>query len=215
VNKDDRDEFWRNLPPRPDNQLLVLLGILSGVVADGILVDSEIHYLSSWLSNNKSLTKKWPGNMLRIHIHNVLADGHISGDERASTMQLIQDICGNKFTETGAVDPERLTNHEILSFDDLDFSEVLYCFTGTFSLGTRRVCRSAVERFGARTTNTVSMGVDYLVVGDHTTRSWKFGSYGTKIDKALEWQRDNGKPIMVSEQHWVAQMNHLQSDDFG
>ena len=38
-----------------------LLGICSGILADGNLNDQEIRYLDNWLDNNRNIANTWPG----------------------------------------------------------------------------------------------------------------------------------------------------------
>ena len=52
-----------------------LIGICGGLIADGELNDREIIFLSTWLSENESMSQTWPGEVVFARVREVLADG--------------------------------------------------------------------------------------------------------------------------------------------
>lgn len=48
--------------------------------------------------------------------------------------------------------------------------------------------------------------LDYLVVGAIVEESWANGTYGRKIEKAVERRQRYGQPAIVSESQWVKAM---------
>ncbi len=91
---------------------------------------------------------------------------------------------------------------------DLEFRGRSFMFTGGFSFGTRRQCQDAVLKLGGNSPSqkSVSREIDYLVVGTEGSDRWKQGSYGNKLEAAILSRREHGTPAIVSEQHWVAQL---------
>ena len=59
-----------------------LLGICSGLLADGRLDDQEILFLDTWLAEHSAIANTWPGEVLYERIHAILADGVIDEKER-------------------------------------------------------------------------------------------------------------------------------------
>jgi len=55
-----------------------LIGIASGMIADGELNNREIQFLSLWLSENQALATTWPGEVIYKRVREVLADGVIT-----------------------------------------------------------------------------------------------------------------------------------------
>ena len=55
--------------------------------------------------------------------------------------------------------------------------------------------------------SSVTLKTDYLVIGDLSSRDWKFSSFGRKIEKAIEY-RDSGKSdvAIISEQMWLERL---------
>ena len=84
-----------------------------------------------------------------------------------------------------------------------------FMFTGKFSFGSRKDCQTAViDRGGyAPSRKSVSYETDYLVIGVQGSKSWKRGSYGTKIEAAILSRREHGTPSIISEKHWVAEID--------
>ena len=85
-----------------------------------------------------------------------------------------------------------------------------FIFTGKFAYGTRSKCVRAVVELGAVSSGkSVNRNVDYLVVGEEGSPLWSRGLYGRKIEAAIVSRRENGCPAIVSEAHWVAEMNRI------
>jgi hypothetical protein len=79
----------------------LLVGICSGIVADGKVTDDEILFLQQWLQEHAEVTSIWPGNMIAKRIEDILADGIVTTEERDDLLITLQEISGNFFNETG------------------------------------------------------------------------------------------------------------------
>ena len=49
--------------------------------------------------------------------------------------------------------------------------------------------------------------MNYLVVGLRGSGEWKHGSYGTKIEKAIEYKRAGLRLFIVPEDAWSKSLN--------
>ena len=77
-----------------------------------------------------------------------------------------------------------------------------FMFTGKFSFGTRKDCEAAIEAKGGIASKSKSpSSVDYLAIGENGNPTWKKGSYGSKIEKAIIARSKKGKPAIVGELH--------------
>jgi len=83
----------------------------------------------------------------------------------------------------------------------VQFAGHSFCFTGKFDFGPRKECEALVKEKGGVVAKGVTASLDYLVIGTQGSPSWKRGSYGTKIAKAIVLRRENGRPAIVSEDH--------------
>ena len=179
-----------------------LLGMVTGMVADGQLHDLEIKMLSTWLASYPEVTTEFPVSVIARKISEVLADGIITEDERSHLLAVLLGLASTDFSVTGSATPEVIT----LPIEDnveINFSDALVCFTGEFLYGTRAACERVVLKLGARCADNVSKKVNILVIGTNVSVDWAHTSFGRKIQKAVEL-RDEGHPIeIISERRWL------------
>ncbi|MBS1198134.1 MAG: hypothetical protein H6R18_1919 [Proteobacteria bacterium] len=179
-----------------------LLGICTGLVADGHINDKEIVFLRTWLAENHDTCTNWPGNMIAKRIDAILADGKVTDNERSELLICLENLCGNHFSETGAV----TTEGPSLPLDEdptIFFRNMTFCFTGMFYFGTRAACERAVLKLEAMPVDRVTSKLDYLVIGSIVNEDWANMTYGRKIETAIERRERYGLPAIVSEQQWV------------
>lgn len=187
---------------------LTLLGICTGLVADGELRDAEIHFLGHWLLDNREMTQHWPGNVIASRIEAIMADGIITEAERADLLDTLKQLTGNEFLETGLASPEASVPAELVgvTFDapDIEFVGRVFCCTGKFIHGTRNACHRDIEALGGESADNLTMQVDYLVIGALTQPDWAYQTYGRKIERAAVLRQQAGKPKIISEAAWSA-----------
>jgi NAD-dependent DNA ligase len=183
-----------------------LMGIATGLIADRHLNDREIHWLHEWLSANADMSAAWPGDVIYQRVKSVLEDGVVSDAERLHLIETLDKICGGDFAaeETGKEERGRVNQ---LAFDEnatIRFAGASFCVTGDFVYGPRqRVLETIVDR-GGEVQKGVTKRLDYLVVGLRGSDEWKHGSFGTKIEKAIEYKRAGAKLYIIPENTWTA-----------
>lgn len=179
-----------------------LLGIAAGVVADGVLNDQEVLFLSTWLSANHELGGSWPGEVVHKRVREVLADGVITEVERQYLMETLTQLVGGSFSSDGAVpstSSQFPLDHEVV----IRVPDASFCFTGKFLFGTRASCERAIESRGGRIAS-IQRALDYLVIGELSSRDWKYSAFGTKIETAMRLKTEGSSLRIVSEAQWVA-----------
>lgn len=179
-----------------------LLGIAAGVVADGELNTQEIQFLSTWLSEHPELAESWPGEVVVKRVRDVLADGVITEGERVYLLETLAQLIGGAFADDGAV-PAAASQLPLDREVVVQIPEASFCFTGKFLYGTRTSCERAVESRGARIA-AIQRSLSYLVIGELSSRDWKYSAYGTKIESAMRLKADGHPLNIVSEAQWVA-----------
>ena len=181
-------------------QIDELIGIARGIAADGLLNQTEVAFLHKWLVANVSISDQPVIRTLYARVRDMLSDGVLDAAEQQELLETLNAFSNRDF-ELGEV-----LKSTTLPLDtpepELVFADRHYCFTGTFSFGTRKACENAViERGGS--CGAVTKKTNVLVIGVYATDSWKHSSFGTKIIRASEL-RDAGQPIaIVSEKHWT------------
>lgn len=188
-----------------------LLGICSGLMADAVLNDKEISYLQLWLMENQSIINQWPANAIANRITQIKADGIITDDERSGLIELLSEVSGNYFHETGAASPEGPVL-PLNSAPNIFFRNTVFCFTGEFIFGNRANCEEAVLSLGSMISDRVTRKLNYLVIGTRISPSWVNTTYGRKIESAVDYQAKGIDIQIISEQQWLAAISEVAKD---
>lgn len=178
-----------------------LLGISAGLIADGELNEQEILFLSTWLSENPEIAGSWPGEVIFKRVREVLSDGVISREEVAYLKKTLVELVGGNFSQEGAV-PLETTTLPIEDTVTVVIPEATFCFTGQFVFGTRSACERAVEVRGGSVCG-INKKLRYLVVGELSSRDWKYTSFGTKIETAMRLKSEGASLFVVGENQWA------------
>ena len=183
-----------------DRQVNELMGLAHGLIADGVVNQTEAEYLHKWLVAHQDVSSNAVVSTLFCRVQEFLKDGVLDDDEAAELLETLKQITGGDF-EIGEI-----LKSTTLPFDSpppqLSFDAKSFCFTGTFAYGSRNACESAVIERGA-SAGRLTNKTDYLVIGVYATERWAHSSYGRKIEKAVMMQKE-GKPVqIVGEAHWV------------
>ena len=183
-----------------DRQVNELLGLAHGILADGIVSQSEAEYLHKWLVANQEASDNPVISNLLCRVKDMLSDGILDDEEATELFETLKAFVGGDF-EIG----ELLKSTE-LPFSNpqpvIQFEDRRFCFTGTFAFGSRRDCEAAVVDMGAKA-GSLTNKTDYLVIGVYATSSWAHSSYGRKIEKAVNMQEKGIRISIIGETHWV------------
>jgi NAD-dependent DNA ligase len=181
-----------------------LIGIVQGLLADGHLNDQEIRFLGDWLSSAQNIALSWPGTVICAQIQHALADGVITAEERAHLVDTLQQLIGGKLDEVA--EAGFVSELPIDRVEAIDVTAKLFCFTGDFVFGPRSICEKAVVTRGGSIAG-VTKKLHYLVVGGLGSAEWKHGSYGTKIEKAIQHKQAGVPLFIVHEDTWAAALH--------
>ena len=79
----------------------------------------------------------------------------------------------------------------------------MFCLSGDFDcFESKSEVEDLIQSLGGTASKSVTKKVHYLVVGGAGSTDWKFGKYGRKIEKALDY-RAKGVAIEVIEETWL------------
>lgn len=179
-----------------------LLGIVTGVVADGELTDKEIVFLKTWLTEHAAVADEWPGSAIYRAVSDVLADGVITEVERQHLTDVLQQLVRTDFAQTGSALPDG----PMLPIDDIVTVELVnagVCHTGEFMFGTRAAVERATLKAGGLPVDNVTRRTDLLVIGARLSPTWAQTTYGRKIQKAKELQEAGTGIEIISERRWI------------
>lgn len=184
----------------------VLLGIITGIVADNQLHDMEVQMLRTWLSDHPTIANTWPGSSVNATVEDALHDGFIDERERDNLLKLLLGLSTNQFPETGSSTAEVVA----LPLDEtcvVSLAGAKVCLTGEFRYGSRAQCESASLAAGSVLRSSVNGKTDYLVVGGMVSAQWAHTTFGRKIQQAIDAQADGSKVRLISEERWAAALS--------
>lgn len=214
-----RRVYGKSKTPRDDNgqpnaafrkpdvtrrQIDELIGTLRGIMADGELVSKEVMFLSEWIENNPYAAMEWPASALHDRIMCAMYDGKLDDEEIVEIHSLISAIIGNK-----SGDMESGVNSTTLPLTTpaplISYAGKYFCFTGKLYWGRRSDAEDLVAKLGGDICS-VSQKLDYLVIGELSSRDWLHSTHGLKIKRALDMIHEGRSLAIVSEQHWASSL---------
>jgi hypothetical protein len=193
----DLNDFKRSLG--------ALVGIAQGLVCDQQLTDKKIHFLHDWLSENDAISTRWPGDVLYTRVRAVLADGSITAEERQYLIDTLLKLVGSDGPDLPKATHATALAHDVV--DRVTFDEKSFCLTGNFVYGPVESCESAIKKRGGDISASVKAGVTYLVIGSLGSAQWKHGSFGRKVEKAMECKRNGLSIFVIQEERWARSLD--------
>lgn len=197
-------ERSRNARRLQDRLIDELIGISRGVIADGVVAESEAIFIGQWIENHCEIADKWPVNVLYARITELLKDGTLSTDQQKQLLETLKEITGGGISY---VEPTKSTTLPLTHPEpELMFEGSVFSLTGKFVYGSNAECEAVITDLGGTIVPVPTADTDYLIIGEMGSPDWAHSTFGRSIEKAVELQ-DNGKGIaIVSEEHWVDQL---------
>jgi hypothetical protein len=180
-----------------------LYGLISGMLADRVLTNDEIRFLANWLCHHLQILDEWPIHEIACKVAEILDDNEITEAEARDLALLLDKVIGG---DTG--DGESGARATRLPVDEVPapivFLNRSFCFTGKFQYGERKRCQACTEEAGGTIHNSVTLALDYLVIGTLASRDWAQTNHGRKIEAAVRNRTERrAKTCIVSEEHWI------------
>jgi NAD-dependent DNA ligase len=180
-----------------------LIGIIKGVLVDGIVSQGEAEYLLKWMRANRDAAEIWPANVLYARIEAALEDGVLDLDEEKELLDLLLSIVGGNTAPQNGVASEATTLPVTQPAPSIVFDSRTFCFTGQFYSGTRNWCFEQVVSRGGIPADGITKKLHYLVIGEVGSRDWLHSTHGTKIQKAVTYAAKGAPLTIVTERHWL------------
>jgi NAD-dependent DNA ligase len=188
---------------RIEQGLAEMMGLVHGVVADGVVSSDEASRLSEWTRANPETAARWPANILARRLGRIFADGRLDGRERERLAALLAQIAQN---------PEAIGRGFPLATDlpithpvpEVIFERQTFVFAGELAYGPTRACEREVMELGGTCERTINRRTDYVVIGALAAADWSQAAFGALIDEVVQY-RARGVPIaVINEEHWAA-----------
>ena len=187
-----------------DRQIDTLIGVAKGIIADGVVNQQEAEYLQDWLALNRLTIQDNPFfHCLFDRVSTMLEDDVLDPEEQVDLFAALHSVAGERSVGGEFMKTPKLPVDQ--PAPAIVFRDRRFLFTGTCAFGTRRQCEAEVEKLGGVIQRGLNMSLDYLVLGSYVTPSWKHETYGTKIEKAMQYRDERSLPLaIVTEAHWVS-----------
>lgn len=222
AEKEDREELIEDLIWLTNNlkneyfkgeaiELMKLEGMFRGFLSDGSLDDKEVHQLQRWLEENKNLSGHFLFDEIYKLVEEVLEDGIITEDERDSLTSFMYEFTSNLNEDARTqIEMKKAESNEtssgVYTKPSISFEECQFCLSGDFlNYDTKADVESVIEHRGGIIAKNVTKKVSYLIVGGQGSEDWKFGKYGRKVEKAMQY-KSKGLEIEVIEESWLIEV---------
>ena len=179
-----------------------LIGLAGGIIADGVVTQSEAEFLKKWIIANGAGSFNNPFIMpLYEKLEVMLEDGVLDDKESADLLKTLTDISGGDF-ELGELKKSTAAVFDKNAF--IDFLGREFCITGAFNYGERRQVEKVILDLGGEICQKYPKATtDFVVVGTYASAAWKHGNYGKKIEKAMEWRKKGYGIQIISEAQFL------------
>ena len=185
--------------------LQFLGGLIHGILADGVITDSEIHTLKSWITSNDYLAGCYPFDEIESLLLTILMDGKITEDERNMLTAFLSNFIDLKYSyNLTSADMETLKSKYSIGgicsvCQSIDFKNNLFCFTGQSTRATRNEIATIICHEGGNFKNNLTNSTRYLIVGNDGNPCWAYSCYGRKIEDAINRRKAGQRLTIVNE----------------
>lgn len=176
-----------------------LQAILSAIASDGVVTETELEQLSTWLGEHEHLRKCWPYEEVDSLITSVMKDRKIDPEEQKLLLEFFSAFTVSDLDfETPHITLNSLPGICAVA-PSITFEDQRFCFTGESTRATREEMKIMALDRGAKVVTTVSPVLNYLVVGSNGNPCWAYSCYGRKIEKAMQLRQQGAQILIVHE----------------
>jgi hypothetical protein len=189
------NNFEKHMSDRKQNEFL---GILKGIISDGVIEKSEIKYIKEWIIDNK-MQHLFPAQEIYASI--TQAKGNYDSEFDGSFLELVINTVGIK-TKRGAIES---SNKQALTTPrpKIEFNNKNFIVTGTCKIKNpitdkhhlRNDIHNLIKHMGGNPQKNLAGNIEksvnsetnYLVICSFSSNNWAHSNYGRKIEEAQEY----------------------------
>lgn len=177
------------------------LGFCAGIICDGVITNREAVVLFNWFAQNPILINHHMFKSLKSSFYGILNKSKFTTSEREEIAEWISQLVGDGYADTGINHIGRSSPIGNVIFDPsaIHLARRTFVLTGPMRMGTRAYITARLESSSAYVENRVTQRTNYVVVSNTASLNWKTTHFGTKIEKAKEYQAVGIKIHFVSE----------------
>ena len=160
-------------------QMQKLQEIVIKSIKDKTISDEEMVELKGWLEEHMELRGFYPFDKIFDCVEKIMIDNVMDENE----MQMLLGVL-DTFVNPQTVNVE------------IDFTNKAVCLSGEFRCGSKKEVEDMLKEKGATVVKTVTSKLDILILGESGSAAWKYGNYGSKYEKACQFN-EKGKSIVI------------------
>lgn len=216
----DTPEVVASAPPDEFSALCL------GIIADGIVNESEAEVLARWLKENPQ-ADTYAMRQLQKRLDHIVQGGKLSSRDGKDLCKTLKGLIGGALPEwlKDKRLPERPRNYDgrpvrdalMLTpeipglYDEVDKIDMqaAFCFTGVFAFGDRPDCEAqAAQKGGTVIPRPLKGARCYLVVGSVASPDWAHGCYGRKVELAMRYRAEGAPLKIIPEDVWASALTN-------
>jgi NAD-dependent DNA ligase len=173
-----------------DKNIDELIGICKGVLSDNEFNEDEKRFLLDTIKKNKLAN-----HTLVKDLYSALTDQENSLDDLKNLLILFTGGSVPSY-EIKSMSTNLPIEKDLIS---VEFKDKIFCLTGKFSsaIGNRKAIEDIIQEEGGKAKKTVTLDLDYLVIGEFGNDDWKHSTSGNKIEKAMNYRDINHSKIKI------------------
>lgn len=172
-----------------------ITGVIRGLLADGVLAESEAAYLRAWIRDRPELLQDSLVVSLARRIERIFEDGIVTPEELHEVKQLLTDFAPSENL------PTQLPLDQPAPI--IVIANNSFCFTGTFICGKRSWCEDQITTRGGTIRDLPQSYPNFLIIGSKVSGAWRNQTYGKKIEAAVAAKQQGGRLSIINEEHWL------------
>lgn len=185
-----------------------LSGICAGILADGIVNESEAKFFAAYVERFAPYEPIWPFTDILARMKRIFADGLCDEDERQELKAVMAALCGHNEEAPPSVTPSTALPFCTPCPTPIVFPKRTFVITGKFAYGTRAAVTKAIEELGGMANDAPpNRETNYVVIGLLASRDWAHANYGRKIERAVHLREQGSGLSIISEEHWRTFLN--------
>ena len=165
----------------------ILNGILSGIIGDGEVSQKECQNLYKWIYEHSTFIERYPfGDVFKV-LEPVIKKEVYTEVDSAKLLET--------FTQILNPVQARFKKEE----ESLDVTNKIVCLSGNFSYGKKAEVTKLIQSRGGIVEDSVKKHTNILVIGTNESQSYAHGNYGTKVRKAMEYNKSESHIKIMKE----------------
>lgn len=180
-----------------DRTVAELIGIAKALISDGVVSEMEATFLAQWLEENRDRAQCWPYDVIDARVQHIMLDGIVDIEERQELFELLREVVGGK-PVAQSIASFATTLPLTRPVPEIIIPDRTFCFTGKFAFGQRKNCVKAIEAAHGIARDSITLDLDYLVIGMMGNVDWVQSTHGRKIEKAVSYNL-----CIIGEDDWA------------